>query len=120
MNKLIQLKAVTVTPVEIEVGGHTVGYELREMTAAARDQYLDQLADRMRLDKDDKPCGLKKFKGHQAELLSKCLFQAADNQLVPAEEIQKWPASIVSQLFDAAQTLHALNAKDVLQEAKNA
>jgi len=109
------------TPVVLEMDGANLELELREMNAAGRDRYLDLLSDRMRLDTDGKPCGVKKFGGLQADLLCLCLFKS-DGKTITKEEVQKWPASIVTELFRAAQKLNALDqaeASAVGEQIKN-
>jgi len=96
-------------------------YEIREMTAAARDAYMDTLSERVVIDKDGKAAGIKKFDGMQAELVSRCLF-TKDGKAVTKDAIQGWPASTVASLFDECQTLNHLNAgaqKAVAELSKN-
>jgi hypothetical protein len=92
-------------------------YVLTEMTAAARDTYLDQLSARMNMGADGKATGLKKFEGMQADLITVCL-KAKTGESVPASEIQSWPASTVSSLFQEAQALNHLSLEG--QPPKNA
>lgn len=98
-------------PVVLKSGdGPPQTYELREMTAALRDQYMDLLGDRVRL-VDGKPVGIKKYEGMQTDLLSRCLFKE-DGKPVTKEEIRAWPAAVVSSLFASAQELSHLNRVD--------
>jgi len=97
-------------------------YEIREMTAAARDAYMDTLSERVVIDKEGKAAGIKKFDGMQAELVSRCLFLKSDGSQVTKETIQGWPASTVASLFDECQTLNHLNTgaqKAVAELSKN-
>lgn len=89
--------------------------ELREMTASARDSYLDRLSSRMKFDNEGKPAGIKKFDGMQAELLAVCLFRGG--KAVTPQEIQGWPASVVSNLYKAAQELNHLNVEGKVEPA---
>jgi len=93
-------------------------YTLREMTAAQRDRYLDGISGRMRLGPDGKSVGIKKFDGMQADLLSLCLF-GPDGNLAAADEIQKWPSSVVGQLFTMAQEINSLDGKVLESSPKN-
>ena len=102
-------------PVTIETSEGTLQLTLFEMTAGARDQYLDLLSGRMGRDGKGQPIGLAKFDGMQAELLAKCLVNA-DGSAVTAKTIQGWPASVVSQLFTAAQKLNHLSQQDPKEE----
>lgn len=102
-------------PVILENNGKDVAYEIREMVAADRDQYLDTVSERVRIDKDGNAAGIKKFDGMQADLLSRCLFLTEEGKspsLVAKSVIQGWPSSVVSGLFLEAQKLNKLNAVD--------
>lgn len=96
--------------------GNEQTYQLREMTAAQRDVYLDGISSRMRLGPDGKSVGIKKFDGMQADLLSLCLF-GPDGKLVPTAEIQKWPSSVVGQLFSLAQEINRLDGKSLSENS---
>jgi len=101
---------ITAKPVAIEnEEGKEVQYELREMSAQARDRYLDRLQGRMRIDKDGRPAGLSKYEGLQADLVSSCLYVQETGASVPQIEVQKWPSSVVAELFKEAQILNHLN-----------
>lgn len=117
----IQITTKTV-PVTLEINGKPEEYELREMDAATRDKYMDALAGRMRLGPDNKPTGVLRFEGMQADLLAVTL-RKKDGQLVRKDVIQSWPASVVDTLFQESQKLNLLNRGAVdaaVQEAKNA
>lgn|SRR3990167_11282250 len=91
--------------------GETESLELREMTAASRDQYIDVVGGRMLFDPKGVPIGLKKAEGLQAELLSRCLYRTHDEKpvLVSKGEIQGWPTTVVNRLFDEARRLNRIN-----------
>jgi len=109
MSELRFRLVVGTLPVVLEgEDGKETHYEIREMMASARDKYLDQLGDRMKVDSAGKMSGIRKFDGLQASLLCQCLFDA-EGHLVPKEVIQKWPAGVVSGLFDEAQKLNKLS-----------
>jgi len=110
-----------IVPIELEgADGKPQTLEIREMDAASRDKYLEQLSDRMRFDVTGKPAGIKKFEGMHAALLSLCLYR--EGILVKKEEIQLWPASMVTELFNEAQNTNRLNddVGEVQEEIKNA
>jgi len=109
MNALKFTLKSNAVPVTLEADGTVVELELREMTASARDSYLDRLSSRMRFDNAGKPAGIKKFDGMQAELLAACLFHKEGGKAVITAEIQGWPASVVSDLYKAAQEMNHLN-----------
>lgn len=95
-------------------------YRLVEMIASARDQYMDSLRGRLKTDDAGKVTGVVKFEGMQADLLSRCFFDPS-GKLVTKEVIQSWPASVVSELFEAAQKMNHLNKQDdaAVSEIKN-
>src|SRR6266567_4406880 len=99
--------ATKVTPVVLKNGEGEKTYELREMTSLFRDQFLDKLATRTRLDAQGRPVGLNKFEGLQAELLNRCLYR--EDKLVSVQEIQSWPSSVVSELYKKAQEINHLS-----------
>lgn len=108
--------------VEIEGydGSATQTLEIREMTAAARDSYLDRLGERVRLDAAGRPAGLKKFEGMQADLLTLCLWK--NDTQVDKKEIQGWPANVTQALFETAQKINHLgeDVKDLTKEGEEA
>jgi hypothetical protein len=125
MNKISLSLSNTVIPVELETETSTGKtkqiYELREMSAAGRDRYLDALSERMRTSVEGKTT-VKKFEGMHADLLTNCLFDHA-GKAVPRETIQSWPASAITTLFDAAQDINRLGEKkpsETTEEIKNA
>jgi hypothetical protein len=99
--------------------GKEAHYELREMSANARDKYLDQLGERMKVDAEGKVAGVRKFEGLQSALLAVCLYDA-EGALVKKEAIQSWPSTTVSSLFEEAQKINLLTAtkEEVAEGAK--
>lgn len=116
-NKYSLKRKVTHISIENEDGQGATEYELREMPAGVRDGYLDRLNSRVRI-VDGKSAGVAKFQGLQADLISSCLF-AADGKNVTAEEIQKWPAGMVADIFKQAQDLNQLGKEDEASPPKN-
>jgi len=106
------------TEVELTGPGGPVNYELREMTAAARDAYLDAVNDRLKVDANGKPIGIKKWDGMHAELLTKTLFQVAGGKAVTREVVQEWPAATVTELYNEAQRINGLHTKATDEEPK--
>lgn len=92
-------------------------YVLVELSGQERDSYLNDVGNRMRTE-NGKPAGIKNFNGMQAFLVSLSLKSMETGEPVPVkiEEIQKWPARLVSKLFDSAKKLSALDGED---EEKN-
>lgn len=98
-------------PVTLELSdGATQTLEIREMSAAAREQYLDALSGRMSRDEKGEAVRVTKFDGFHASLLSRCLYRG--EKLVESKEIQAWPSSIVSDLFTAAQEINRLGKSE--------
>ncbi len=120
MKKLeFSLKTTSLCVVLNDVNGQPEEFQLREMVASARDGYLDTLSERISTDETGKATGVRKFNGIQSDLLSCCLFRK-DNTLVQKDEIQGWPSSVVSSLFEEAQKLNHLTKDDspILDAAK--
>lgn len=96
-------------PVTIEVEqGNNLNLRLVEMTSAQRDQYLDATCARMGFDAKGNAMGIRKFDGMHADLLTRCLVKE-DNTTISLKELQTWPASVVTSLFEEAQKLNHLN-----------
>jgi protocatechuate 3,4-dioxygenase beta subunit len=116
----LQFTLVTeIVPITLTtVDGKTVNYELREMSSASREKYLDTLGDRVRYGPEGKPCGIKKFEGMQADLLTLCVFDS-EGKAVTKAEVQKWPASVAGGIYESAQELNHLNEEKKDEPAKN-
>jgi len=96
-------------PVEItDKEGKAHDYELREMDGDAQGDYLDSIADKMKYDKEGKPCGLKTFKGLKEGLLNRCLFDS-EGKVVTMKELKQFPGTALTVLFEAAQKLSGLD-----------
>jgi len=117
---MVRIKLSTKTvPVVVETAtGEELEMELCEMTAEARDKYLDVLATRMKIDASGQVSGIKRYEGLQAELLSRCLRRKSDGNFVSLSEIQTWPSAAVSFLFQEAQILNHLG-KEMAGMEKN-
>lgn len=102
----------SVVPITIKEDGTDRQYELREMTAADRDRYLDRLGARVKVDEEGKPVGVKEFNGMQSDLLALCLWDCAAASYVKPETVQAWPSSVVSALYAEAQEMHRLPTAD--------
>jgi len=107
-----------VIPVEMETGPNMVEtYHLVELTGKERDKYLDGMSGKMKYNPKGEPIGLKTFKGLQSSLLCLCL-EDANEKKVKESDLEKYPASVVNDLFKAAQKLNALD-EEGQKEAKN-
>lgn len=91
-------------PVEIDERKYT----LREMDGYHRDMYLNIVTKSQTGSMDGKTIRVKNFEGLQAKLISLCLYNES-NELVPSEEIQKWPAAMQTGLFKECQGLNGLD-----------
>ena len=111
MSLKFNLKASAVQ-VTLEGGAGPTDFELREMTAAARDSYLDAVGERVTIDKEGKPAGIKKFDGMQADLIARCLYDRSSGEAVTREVIQTWPSSVVASLFNEAQKINHLSGAE--------
>lgn len=106
-------------PVKItESDGAVKDYTLRELDGQERDRFLDDFGNRVKYSGTEVQ-GLNKYEGLQAGLLALCLRDER-KELVKVEVIQKYPASVLSALFKAAQTLSKLTMTDKeLADLKN-
>jgi hypothetical protein len=95
-------------------------YVVREMMGNIRDQWLNTMAERMKLDKSGTPVGVKEFKGLQTSLICRCLYDQ-NGKLIPETTIANWPASAQKALFEMCQKLSGLDdsAKDKEAQEKN-
>ena len=93
-------------------------YTIREMMGNSRDQWLNGMARRMKLDKSGTPVGVQEFSNLQASLIARCLY-GVDNKLVPETVIAVWPSSAQRALFDICQELSGLVDTPKEELAKN-
>lgn len=110
----LRLKEV---PVEVEkADGVASTYTLRELTGKQRDHFLQELSKRSKF-VNGRPTGQVDLEGLQSELLTMCLFDSS-SLAVKVDELQNFPAHVLSTLFKAAQQLSGLDEAAV-DEAKN-
>lgn len=98
--------------------GQEIKARLMELSGGERDSYLQDMSAFMKYDAAGKPAGLSSFEGLQAALLSKCL-EREDGTKFTKEEVQAFPATVQSALFDAAQKLNALDNENEEEAEKN-
>lgn len=101
---------------EIPVDLDGKNYKLKELTGKQRDSFFNELGKRMKF-VDGKASGMSSYEGLHSKLLSLCLYDES-NVLVKESEIQEFPASVSTKLFNAAQELSGLNEKSE-DELKN-
>lgn len=88
-----------------------IKYQIRELKAAVREKYLDNLSRRLLLDAKGNIIGLKKYEGMQMDLLTICMHDE-DGTLVTRPMLDGWPSSTVTALFHAAQCINGLRKED--------
>jgi hypothetical protein len=96
-------------------------FVLRELDGRTKGKYLNQMGTRIELNDQGKVARFKDYSGLESMLLSLCLYDA-ESKLVPMPTMDKWPSTILTKLFDAAQELSGLNEearKKLEAEAKN-
>ena len=103
-------------PVVLETEAGEVTVHLVEMIGAERDSYLGEMGKKMNYGPDGKPSGLSSFEGLHAMLLTRCLVKETGEKYT-VEEIQAFPSTTQTGLFEAAQELNALG-EDGEEEAK--
>lgn len=100
-------------------GGIVKKYFLRELDGKDRDKYLTQSSKNIIIDKNGKG-RLSTFDGMMSRLLCLSLFNE-DGEAVSEEEIQSFPSSVSSALFEKAQEISGLDNENdkAKKEAKN-
>ena len=122
----LKLEQIPVTLVSKE--GTKSEYVLSAFDGESRDTWFDYINDRMQLTKEqevkpgtkkeeDTKVKFKRFQGVQAKLVGMCLFNS-DNVAVSEAEILKFPAVVLSKLFDHCQKMNALD-EPAKAKAKN-
>lgn len=95
-------------PVElVETDGRTTSAVIREITGKQRDDYVADLAKRMKY-VDGKPAGIRSVEGLAAYLLSLCLVDKTDDTLMSLDRIQTFPSQVQDALYKEAETLSGL------------
>ena len=87
--------------------GEKKKYTLRELTSQQRAKFLNGLGSRVKYTKSGKTKGLNNHEGLQESLLAMCLFNE-DMQPIKKDDMQEWPAGMLSELFEAAQELSGM------------
>jgi len=105
-------------PIQLEnEEGEIVDYKITELTGKQRDSFLNLMSSRTKYAADGTPAGIKNFDGLQASLLALCLTNSEGKKATVAE-LAEYPASVVNELYKAAQKLNALDEQGQ-EEAKN-
>ena len=92
-------------------------YTINELPGKQRDEFLNGIGNRMKFNSAGKTAGLKNYDGLQSGLLALCL-KDKNNESVPVKDLQDWPSSVLSGLFEIASKLSGLD-KGADEEPKN-
>lgn len=98
--------------------GRVVEYILREMMGPALGEWQTYDAGRMKLNKRRIEMAPDAFKKYAATLIGLCAFELPANSPVPVKEIMGWKSSIITKLFETAQTMNGLNDEGKEQAKK--
>lgn len=100
------------------IDGQRKKYVIREMISAMRDDYLNAVGSRL---KGDKAGGQRigDFKGLQAALLTRSMFDLETGKLVTEAFVQSLPASIQNKLFKKSKEISALGKEAEEEEEGN-
>jgi hypothetical protein len=89
-------------------------YQVREMTGALKEEYLDENRDRLEMETDvagkTTVKEIKTYKGIYASLLKRTLF--GPGGFAVEEQINTFPHRVQSELYKIAQRLNDMDAKD--------
>jgi hypothetical protein len=94
---------------------------IRELDGHGRDKHLNDIGRRTKTAPDGTPSGVSNFEGLHANLLALSLWEiksGGQEQLFSVPEIQKFPASVQSELADISRELSGLNP-EAEEEAGN-
>ncbi len=116
-DKILQF-SLAVNSIPVTIGDKE--YEIREMTALARDTHMDSVNRRLVFDAEKKKTVLSQMEGMQADLVSRCLVEKSTGRFVAVKTIQEWPSNVVQGLYEACQEHNKLGAagKEAATEAK--
>lgn len=101
-------------PIEDE-NGIEIPYYLLEMDGVFRDQFLTLVRKRQQII-NGQPTGFGNFDGFMVDLICRCLRHPADNKLVPAEIIKRWPATLQKECYVICRQLNGLDEEEEEKE----
>jgi len=110
----LKLKEIPVTLVGSD--GVEKNCTLRELDGVRKGDYLEGMKDNIVLSGGEVQ-SVKSFAGLEAALLCLCLYDE-NNKLMSKDDIQKFPSTVQTALFQNAQELSGLD-EDAKAEAKN-
>ena len=117
-------------PFEIEepAEGITKQFVLREPDGAVRDDYLNKLSQRVKVEADGTTRRVSDFKDFQSELIQACMFHAkigpndeilSVGSQVDLKYVNGLPGRIVAELYEEARQIARVKKAEAEAEAKN-
>lgn len=98
--------------VEIEgLDGQIQDYTVKELNGTVRDDYMKTRKENFDHDKQGNPTGIKEQARLMSNLLKFCVH-SPDGALVPQDEIDSWPHSTQTALFQIAAEVNGLAKPD--------
>lgn len=94
-------------PVELAEGMPATVFVIKTMKNRAKTEWQNSMGDKLKYDRNGKPVGLAKYDGVEASLITRCMFHP-DGRAVTAEEIDEWPAPLVTAAFKECQDVNGL------------
>jgi hypothetical protein len=93
-------------------------FTLVELDGSQRDSFMQDMADRIEF-QAGKVSKITNFEGMQSNLLAMCLYDDK-KQLIPIEELNKFPAGVLTELFKTAQKISGLElTEEEMKRLKN-
>jgi hypothetical protein len=93
-------------------------FTLVELDGSQRDSFMQDMADRIEF-QGGKVSKITNFEGMQSNLLAMCLYDDK-KQLIPIEELNKFPAGVLTELFKTAQKISGLElTEEEMKRLKN-
>ena len=88
--------------------GQEKEYTIKEMVGTEFGKWRTAMATRLKVSPDGKPLGVRDFKGMEASLISKCLYDET-GQPVPERVIEAWPTAAQQELFRKCQEINGMD-----------
>ncbi len=118
MEKLVFDLKLQQVPVEMKDGDEEVKtYTLWELTSDQRSDFLNQIGKRVKFGNRGAVQGMTNYQFLQENLLALCL-KDENGEKITKEDLAKYPAHVITELFKAAQTLSGMDLEGEA-EAKN-
>ncbi len=118
MEKLVFDLKLQQVPVEMKDGdGEVKTFTLWELTSDQRSTFLNEIGKRAKFGARGAVQGMTNYKYLQENLLALCLKDENEDK-ISKEDLAKYPAHVITELFKAAQTLSGMDLEGET-EAKN-